>query len=55
MDLSEQKHLVRAVADTIIPGGRIVRATTRDGLFTFDAATMDSAGVFLIGWARRRR
>ncbi|MDE1905290.1 MAG: DUF2184 domain-containing protein [Rhodospirillales bacterium] len=45
--------MARAVADTYITGGRIVRARTNDAFVTYDKATMDSAGVFLVGELER--
>ncbi|CAN0620496.1 putative bacteriophage protein [Burkholderia multivorans] len=57
MDMSELKHLRRAgtpmsaaVADAT---RRLIRARTQDQQYTYDAATIDSTGAFLVGQLER--
>lgn len=51
MDMSVQKHLkAREIA---IASSRIARAYTRDQQYTYDQATVDSTGAFLVGQLER--
>lgn len=55
--MSKQQKLIYAATMAAAVAGafqpRSVRAYTQDGLMTFDAATIDSAGAFLIGELER--
>ncbi|MDM8357482.1 DUF2184 domain-containing protein [Pandoraea communis] len=58
MDMSVQKHLKRRAADLsqreiARATGRLVRAYTRDEQYTYDRATVDSTGAFLVGQLER--
>lgn len=66
MDMSEQKHLRRgamaiAAAQAMLSASpavsdatrRLVRARTADQQYTYDAATIDSTGAFLVGQLER--
>ncbi len=58
MDMSVQKHLKRRAADLsqreiARASGHLVRAYTRDEQYTYDRATVDSTGAFLVGQLER--
>ncbi|WP_205168888.1 DUF2184 domain-containing protein [Burkholderia sp. LMG 13014] len=59
MDMSELKHLRRAGASLPMSAAvadatrRLIRARTQDQQYTYDRATVDSTGVFLIGQLER--
>lgn len=58
MDMSEQKFLARVAAmatktEIAHATRRLIRARTRDNMHTFDAATVDSTGAFLVGQLER--
>jgi len=51
MDMSVQKHLKRR--EIVIASGKIARAFTKDQQYTYDQATVDSTGAFLVGQLER--
>lgn len=62
--MQNQSRIVRAAVDSALAGMAVVnsvdtrlthrqRLATRDGLMTFDQATIDSSGVFLVGELER--
>ncbi|AIT22167.1 hypothetical protein BTN_2309 [Burkholderia thailandensis E254] len=59
MDMSELKHLRRAGASIPMSAAvadatrRLVRARTQDQQYTYDRATIDSTGAFLVGQLER--
>ncbi|VWD02133.1 bacteriophage protein [Burkholderia aenigmatica] len=62
MDMSVQKHLRRAGAPLVAASmsaavadatRRLIRARTQDQQYTYDAATVDSAGAFMLGQLER--
>ncbi|WP_257827187.1 DUF2184 domain-containing protein [Burkholderia glumae] len=62
MDMSVQKHLRRAGASLAAPPmsaavadatRRLIRARTQDQQYTYDRATVDSTGAFLVGQLER--
>ncbi|WP_427183536.1 DUF2184 domain-containing protein [Bordetella bronchialis] len=53
MKYSKTELAAVMVAASAANGGRIIRARTKDSMYTFDRGTIDSAGVFLIGELER--
>ena len=58
MDMSDLKHLQRRAIGARLQAiddasRRLVRARTRDNMMTFDRATIDSTGAFLVGQFER--
>ena len=53
MKLSKTEMAAVMDASARLEAARIVRAPTRDGMFTFDSQTVDSAGAFLVGELER--
>lgn len=51
MDMSVQHHLKRR--DIVTAARKVVRAYTTDEQYTYDRATIDSTGVFLVGQLER--
>lgn len=53
MSTFSKSRLALASAIAMASAPRIIRARTRDNMLTFDRATIDSAGVFLVGELER--